>query len=185
MTADGSGSTARSGVTTRFARRSDLPVVHAMIRALADYERLSHLCIAREQDLDAALFGPRPAAEVLLAQRDGATAGFALFFHTFSTFLGRRGLWLEDLFVPPEHRRHGCAKALLSALAQVAVERGCGRFEWTVLDWNAQAIAFYESLGATVLPDWRVVRVVGPALSALAGASPHEGSAASPAQSDP
>ncbi len=158
---------------TPFAIRSavpgDLPVVHRMIRALAEYEHLAHLCVARREDLEEALFGARPAAEVLLAEKDGENAGFALFFHTFSTFLGRRGLWLEDLFVVPAHRRQGCAKALLRALAAIARERDCGRFEWTVLDWNAQAIAFYESLGATVLPDWRVVRVVGPALATLAG----------------
>jgi GNAT superfamily N-acetyltransferase len=140
-----------------------------MIRELAEFERLAHLCVASEADLAAALFGPRPAAEVLVACRDGEAAGFALFFHNFSTFLGRRGLWLEDLFVRPAHRRQGCAQALLATLADLARERGCGRFEWAVLDWNAPAIDFYRSLGATVLPDWRIVRVVGPALDHLAG----------------
>jgi GNAT superfamily N-acetyltransferase len=105
---------------------------------------------------------------VLIAAIDGDSAGFALFFHNYSTFLGRRGLWLEDLFVLPAYRRRGCAKALLRALAGIARERGCGRFEWAVLDWNAGAIDFYRGLGAMVLPDWRIVRVVGPALEALA-----------------
>ena len=139
-----------------------------MITALAEFEKLTHLVVATEGDLAGALFGPKPAAEVLLAEHDGEPAGFAMFFHNFSTFLGRRGLWLEDLFVLPEHRRKGCAKALLRALAGIAVERDCGRFEWAVLDWNLGAIAFYEALGGTVLPDWRIVRVVGPGLTALA-----------------
>ena len=140
----------------------------ALIRALADYEKLSHLCVASEADIADALFGPRPSAEVLLATKAGQPAGFALFFHNYSSFLGRPGLWLEDLFVQPPHRRQGCAQALLRALAAIAVERRCGRFEWSVLDWNTPAIDFYQSLGATVLPDWRIVRVVGPALDALA-----------------
>jgi GNAT superfamily N-acetyltransferase len=157
--------------TIRPASRADVPAVHALIRALAEYEKLAHVCVGSEADLAEALFGPRPAAEALIAWKNGEAAGFALFFHNYSTFLGRRGLWLEDLFVLPAHRRQGCAKALLRALAALAVERRCGRFEWTVLDWNAPAIAFYRSLGATVLPDWRIVRVVGPALEALAGGS--------------
>ena len=150
------------------ARREDAGAVLAMIRALADYEKLSHLCVATEADLQAALFGPRPAAEVLIAWKDDVPAAFALFFLNFSTFLGRPGLWLEDLYVRPEWRRQGCAQALLRTLAGIATDRGCGRFEWAVLDWNAPAIEFYRSLGATVLPDWRIVRVVGPALQALA-----------------
>ena len=143
-----------------------------MIAALARYEKLSYLCVASEADLADALFGPRPAAEALIARSGAEAAGFALFFHSYSTFLGRRSLWLEDLFVQPAHRRQGCAQMLLRALAALAVERNCGRFEWAVLDWNAQAIAFYSALGATVLPDWRIVRVVGPALSALAANPP-------------
>ena len=153
------------------ARREDVPTVHAMIGALAAYEKLTHSCVATEADLAQALFGLRPAAEVLLAWKDGVPAAFALFFHNFSTFLGRRGLWLEDLFVVPEYRRQGCAQALLSALAAIARDRGCGRFEWAVLDWNTSAIEFYESRGATVLPDWRIVRVVGPALDTMASGS--------------
>jgi GNAT superfamily N-acetyltransferase len=152
----------------RPARREDLGAVLAMIRALAEYERLAHLCVAVETDLEAALFGPHPAAEVLIAQNGDEAAGFALFFHNFSTFLGRRGIWLEDLFVRPAYRGQGCAKALLRALAAIAVERDCGRFEWAVLDWNMKAIGFYQTLGATMLPDWRIVRVTGPALAALA-----------------
>jgi len=148
---------------------ADVPAIHALIGALADYEKLAPVFVATPADIADALFGPRPAAEVLIASKNGEAAGFALFFHNFSTFLGRRGLWLEDLFVQPAFRRQGCAKALLKALAELAVARGCGRFEWAVLDWNASAIAFYESLGAKVLPDWRIVRVVGPALQALAG----------------
>ena len=155
----------------RAAEREDIAEVHAMIVALARFEKLSHLCLASEADIAEALFGPRPAAEALIAWAGDQAAGFALYFHSFSTFLGRRSLWLEDLFVQPAHRGKGCAKALLRALATLAVERGCGRFEWAVLDWNAQAIEFYRALGATVLPDWRIVRVVGPALAAL-GAGP-------------
>ena len=143
-----------------------------MIAALARFEKLTHLCVASEADLDAALFGPRPAAEALIATVGSEPAGFALFFHSYSTFLGRRSLWLEDLFVQPAHRRQGCAQALLHALAALAVERGCGRFEWAVLDWNEQAIAFYRALGATVMPDWRIVRVTGPALAELAAGGP-------------
>jgi GNAT superfamily N-acetyltransferase len=152
----------------RPARPEDAGVVHAMIRALAEYEKLAHLCVASEADLAVALFGPRPAAEVLIAWKDGDPAAFALFFHNYSTFLGRPGLWLEDLFVQPAHRRQGCAQLMLRTLAGIARDRGCGRFEWVVLDWNATAIDFYRSLGATILPDWRIARVVGPALEALA-----------------
>jgi GNAT superfamily N-acetyltransferase len=160
------------------AATGDVAAIHGMIGALAHYERLAHLFVASQSDLAEALFGPAPAAEVLIARKDGEAVGFALFFHNFSTFLGRRGLWLEDLFVLPAHRRQGCAQALLRAVAALAVERRCGRFEWSVLDWNAAAIDFYRALGATVLPDWRIVRVVGPALADLAagrGARPPEG----------
>src|SRR5713101_575800 len=146
----------------RPARREDVPIVHALIRALADFERLAHLCVATEADLDAALFGAQPAAEVLIAWKGDVPAAFALFFHNFSTFLGRPGLWLEDLFVQPSYRRQGCAKALLRTLARIARDRGCGRFEWAVLDWNVAAIDFYQALGATILPDWRISRVTGP-----------------------
>jgi GNAT superfamily N-acetyltransferase len=154
------------------ATPADVPSLHALVRALADYERLTHLCTSTPADLHAALFGPRPAAEALIARLDADSrdaAGFALFFHTYSTFVGRRGLWLEDVFVRPEHRGAGIGRALVRALAGIAADRGCGRFEWAVLDWNEPAIRFYESLGAAVLPDWRIVRVTGDALVRLAG----------------
>ena len=157
-----------AGFDIRAATRSDVPVIHGLIGALADYEKLSHIFVATPADIESALFGPQHVAEVLIAWKNEEAAGFALFLHNFSTFLGRRGLWLEDLFVRPAFRRRGCAKAMLKALARLAVERNCGRFEWSVLDWNAPAIAFYESLGAKVLPDWRIVRMVGPALDAFA-----------------
>jgi len=149
------------------AAPADVPDLLALIRALAEYERLAHLVVAEEALLAEALFGARPAAEALMAREsggEGKTVGFALFFHTFSTFLGCRGLWLEDLFVDPAHRGRGVGKALLAALAGIARERRCGRFEWSVLDWNAPAIRFYEAMGATVLPDWRIARVTGDAL---------------------
>jgi len=149
------------------ATPSDIPDLLRMIRALAEYERLSHLVVADELLLADALFGPRPTVETLIAREsgdNGKASGFALFFHTFSTFLGRRGLWLEDLFVVPEHRGKGLGKALLSELADIARKRQCGRFEWSVLDWNAPAIRFYEAMGATILPDWRIARVTGDAL---------------------
>lgn len=153
------------------ARREDIPDLHALIRGLADYERLTNICVSSEDDLADALFGPFPAAETLIAHLDAnsqVAVGFALFFHTYSTFLGRRSLWLEDLFVRPEHRGAGLGRQFLVTLAKLAHERGCGRFEWAVLNWNAPAIRFYESLGATVLPDWRIARVTGEALVRLA-----------------
>ena len=152
----------------RPARPDDATAIVALIRGLAEYERLTDLCVATEADIARALFGPRPFAEVLLAESAGGTVGFALYFTNFSTFLGRPGLWLEDLFVLPEHRRCGIGRALLRTLAAIARERRCGRFEWAVLDWNAPAIAFYRSLGADVLADWRIVRVTGSALDGLA-----------------
>jgi GNAT superfamily N-acetyltransferase len=152
----------------RPAQPRDVPAIHAMIGGLAQYERLQHLHVATEADIAAALFGSRRYAEVLLCDKHEKPVAFALFFHNFSTFLGRPGLWLEDLFVQPPYRRQGLGRALLQALAAIAVERGCARFEWAVLDWNAPAIEFYRGLGADVLPDWRIVRVVGPALDALA-----------------
>lgn len=164
-----SADAAAVGFEIRPARRDDLDEVHAMIRELAEYEKLAHLCVGSRSDLDAAIFGPRPAAEVIIARKNAEPAAFALFFHNFSTFLGRRGLWLEDLYVRPAFRRQGCAHALLRTLAGIARSRGCGRFEWAVLDWNAPAIDFYRSLGASVLPDWRIARVVGEALDVLAG----------------
>jgi GNAT superfamily N-acetyltransferase len=157
------------------ATRADTADLLAMIRGLAEYERLSHLMVADETSLVDALFGERPAAEALIAREGketGKPAGFALFFHTFSTFLGRRGLWLEDLFVYPHFRGRGLGKELLTALAHVARERRCGRFEWAVLDWNAPAIAFYEGMGASLLPEWRLARVTGDALERFGTSRP-------------
>jgi len=154
----------------RAARREDIPEILSLIRDLARYEHLEHLLRCTEADLDAALFGPQSSVEVLLAQLPGHThaAGYALYFSNYSTFLGRPGLYLEDLFVRPEFRRRGCGTALLVHLARLAQERRCGRFEWTVLDWNTPAQDFYRGLGADILPDWRIVRVTGDALAALA-----------------
>ena len=154
------------------ARPTDVGDLHALVRGLADYERLSDLCVSTAGDLHRALFTPPPACEALIARLDEKSeeaVGFALFFHTYSTFLGRRSLWLEDLFVVPAHRGHGLGRRLLTELARIARERDCGRFEWAVLDWNAPAIGFYESLGARVLPDWRIARVIGADLARLAG----------------
>jgi GNAT superfamily N-acetyltransferase len=154
------------------ATPADVPDIHALVGALAQYERLAHLCVSTEADIAAALFGARPAAEVLIARVEAnptPAAGFALFFHTFSTFTGRRSLWLEDLFVRPERRGLGIGKALLAELAALARARGCARFEWAVLDWNEPALRFYESLGARVLSDWRICRMTGEAIDALAG----------------
>jgi GNAT superfamily N-acetyltransferase len=150
------------------AARADDPAVLEMIRGLAEYEGLSKLCVASEADLADALFGPHPAAEVLLGLENAEPVAFALFFHNFSTFLGRKGLYLEDLFVRPDYRGRGYGRALLVRLARMAMEQRCGRFEWAVLDWNAQAIAFYESLGAVLLPDWRISRLTGEPLARLA-----------------
>ena len=161
-----------TGVVIREAGPTDIPAIATMIRALADYEKLAHACVSSERDLQSALFGPAPPAEVLIATIEGVPAGFALFFHTFSTFLAKRGLWLEDLFVYPEHRGAGVGSRLLHAVAAVAKARDCGRFEWAVLDWNTPAIGFYERLGATVMPDWRIARVTGPALERLAAGGP-------------
>ncbi|MET0327811.1 MAG: GNAT family N-acetyltransferase [Luteimonas sp.] len=156
------------GVTLRPARPEDVPLVLGLIRELADYERLAEAVVADETLLHASLFGASPAAEVVIAEADGTAAGFALFFHTFSTFLGRRGLYLEDLFVRPPHRGRGIGRALMRHLAALAVTRDCGRFEWTVLDWNAPAIGFYRALGAQPQDGWTVQRVEGAALHALA-----------------
>ncbi len=154
------------------ARPADTEDLHALIRGLAEYERLADLCVSTPADIADALFGPAPVAEALIARErgeSGPACGFALFFHTFSTFRGRRSLWLEDLFVRPEVRGAGLGRALLLELAAIAHARGCARFEWAVLDWNRPAIDFYERQGAVVLPEWRIARVTGDALAAMAG----------------
>jgi len=166
-------------LTIRSATVADVPLILDLIRGLAEYERLPHEVVATEALLRETLFGPAPGAEVLLAELDGESAGFALFFHNFSTFLGRRGLYLEDLFVRPAARGRGVGRALLARLAAIARQRGCGRFEWSVLDWNEPAIGFYRSLGAVPMDDWTVYRVAGPALDRLAA----EGAPASGAPS--
>ncbi|PXW26566.1 GNAT family N-acetyltransferase [Paraburkholderia caballeronis] len=162
--------------TIRNATPADIGGMFALMYELAEFEKLTHLFVATEDGLRDALFGARPSAEALVAEDGGKLVGYALFFHNFSTFLGRRGLYLEDLYVQPSQRGSGLGTALLRRLAALAVERGCGRFEWTVLDWNQPAIGFYEKMGATVLPDWRVVRMTGDALAQLAApAEDHAG----------
>ena len=150
------------------AQERDVPLILELIRGLAEYERMSDQVVATEAGLREALFGAQPSAEVIIAYADDRPAGFALFFHNFSTVLGRRGLYLEDLFVTPEFRRLGIGRRLLIELAQIAVARGCGRFEWSVLDWNAPAIEFYKRLGARPLDEWTIFRVTGDALTRLA-----------------
>ena len=148
---------------------SDVSLIAELIRGLARYERLEHEVTMTEEQLDRALFGERRYAETLIAENGDQAVGFALFFHNFSTFLARPGIYLEDLFVVPEHRGRGVGKALLEALARLAVERDCGRLEWAVLDWNESAIAFYERLGARPNSEWTVYRLTGESLRALAG----------------
>jgi GNAT superfamily N-acetyltransferase len=150
------------------ATPADVPLVLSFIRRLAEYERLAHAVAATEDLLHEALFGEPPQAEVLIAYDDADPVGFAVFFHNFSSFVGRRGLYLEDLFVLPERRGRGIGRALLAELARIAVARGCGRMEWAVLDWNASAIGFYEKLGAAPMDAWTVFRLTGAPLTELA-----------------
>ncbi len=152
----------------RFSTADDVPVIRAFIQALADYEKLSDEMVATEEDLLVSLFGEIPQAEVLLAEEKGKAVGFALFFHNYSTFLGKRGLYLEDLFVFPEHRGKGYGLALLSQLAQIALDRNCGRMEWSVLDWNKPAIDFYQSVAAEPMNGWIINRLTGAALENMA-----------------
>lgn len=154
--------------TIRSARPSDTKTILDLIRQLAAYEKLLHEVVGDEALLERHLFGPRPAAEVLIAERGETPVGFALFFSTFSTFLARPGIWLEDLFVVPEARGQGIGKALLSKVAEIAYERGCGRLEWSVLDWNEPAIGFYKSLGAVPMNEWTTYRLTGEALAKVA-----------------
>jgi GNAT superfamily N-acetyltransferase len=155
-------------VTVRNAAPADIDLILGFIRALAEYERLSHEVRADRDTLFGHLFGDRPAAETLIAEVDGRPVGFALFFHNFSTFEGRPGIYLEDLFVEPAARGVGAGKALLRRLAQLALERNCARLEWAVLDWNAPAIDFYRAIGARAMDDWTVQRMDGTALASLA-----------------
>lgn len=152
----------------RPAEPGDCAEIDRLVHELAVYEKLAHQKVGTADDLRAALFGPRPAAEALLAERGGRAVGFALYFTTFSTFLAKPGLYLEDVFVEPEHRGAGIGKAILRHLAKLAVERGCGRFEWRVLDWNEPSIRFYESLGGKVLPEWQLVRMTAAEFTAFA-----------------
>ena len=155
-------------IAIRPATPDDLPLVAQFIRDLAEYEKLAHEVRFDEAKLGANLFGPRPHAEVVIGELDGTPQGFALFFHNFSTFEGRPGLYLEDLFVRRAARGSGLGKALFAHLAQLCVDRDCARLEWSVLDWNTPAIGFYQSLGATLMDEWTVMRVDGDALTKLA-----------------
>ncbi|HXH39418.1 MAG TPA: GNAT family N-acetyltransferase [Thermoanaerobaculia bacterium] len=154
----------------REATESDVPLILQFIRDLAEYEKLAHLVVATEEQLHATLFGNPRFAEVVIAEEDGTAAGFAIFFHNYSTFLAQPGIYLEDLYVKPEYRGRGYGKALLARLAQIARERNCGRVEWAVLDWNEPSIAFYKSLGARPMEEWRTFRLTGDALERLAKA---------------
>ena len=152
----------------RPATAADVPLILQFIRELADYEHLTHEVTATEEQLHATLFGPRPFAEALIGSVDGVPAGFAVYLHNYSTFVAQPGLCLEDLFVRPPFRKLGLGKALIAAVARIAVERGCVRYEWSVLDWNTPSIRFYESLGAELHGDWRRMRMTGAPLEALA-----------------
>jgi GNAT superfamily N-acetyltransferase len=155
----------------RPATADDTPTIARLIRALAEYERVSHRVTLDESRLREHLFGRRPCAEVLLAEAGASLVGFALFFPTYSTFSSSPGLYLEDLFVQPEYRGQGHGKALMAAVARLAVERGCGRLEWSVLNWNEPAVSFYRSLGAGPMDEWTPYRLTGDALTALAGSA--------------
>ncbi|AQW29353.1 GNAT family N-acetyltransferase [Ralstonia syzygii subsp. celebesensis] len=161
--------------TLRPATPDDCEALVRLIGALAEYEKLTHLMQATPEALRTVLFGSRPYGEAVVAEVEGGAVGFALFFHNVSTFLCKPGLYLEDLFVEPAWRGHGIGKALLVHLARLARERDCGRFEWSVLDWNAPSIAFYEAMGADVLPDWRICRATGDALARMAALPMPEG----------
>jgi GNAT superfamily N-acetyltransferase len=155
-------------IDIRAATKCDAPVILALIRELAEYEKLTHEVTATEEKVRETLFGERPFADALMGCVDGEAVGFAVYFYSYSTFMAQPGLYLEDLFVRPAFRGIGLGKALIAAVARVAVERGCGRYEWSVLDWNAPAIRFYEALGAEMHPDWRRMRVMGEALEKMA-----------------
>ena len=160
--------TVSNAFSIRPAQPSDVAHIHGMIVELAVFEKLEHMVVATEAMLHEGLFGAHPACEAIIGEENGEVVTFALFFHNFSTFLTKKGLYLEDLYVKQAHRGKGYGRQMLMALARIAVERNCGRFEWTVLDWNETAINFYKAMGADILPDWRVCRVTGPALTQLA-----------------
>ena len=157
------------GLTLRFATVDDVPVILELIKELADYEKLSHEVMATEEMLKKSLFGERPVAEVIIADYLTKPVGFSLFFHNFSTFLGRPGIYIEDIYIKPEHRGMGIGKTILSYIATLAVERDCGRLEWCVLDWNTTTLNFYNGLGARALDEWTVCRITGDTLSKLSG----------------
>ncbi|MCX7595168.1 MAG: GNAT family N-acetyltransferase [Fischerella sp.] len=157
----------RSNLILRFAEPSDCSALFGLVQALAEYEKLSHAVTGNPLALKEHLFGSPKYAEAILAEYAGQAVGFALFFHNYSTFLTKPGIYLEDIFVLPEYRHQGIGKALLIKLAQIAVERDCGRLEWSVLDWNEPAQKFYRSIGASILPDWRICRLTGEALTKL------------------
>ena len=164
--------TDRAPFSLRAAEPRDVDAIVALIRGLAEFEKLTHLLEVTPEKLAVHLFGAKPVVEAVVAERAGSVVGFALFFTNFSTFLARPGLYLEDLFVAPEERGHGIGAALLEHLARLAAARDYGRFEWSVLDWNEAAIRFYQRMGATVMPDWRICRIAGPALAAYRTATP-------------
>ena len=161
-------STALPDFTLRLARADDCGLILALIRELAEYEKLAHEVIASEEILRESLFGERPAAEVIIGEHSGEAVAYALFFHNFSTFTGRPGIYLEDIYVKPEMRGRGYGKCLLTYVARLAVERKCSRMEWSVLDWNEPSINFYRSLGATPMDGWTVQRLAGETLAAVA-----------------
>ncbi|NJO40852.1 MAG: GNAT family N-acetyltransferase [Cyanobacteria bacterium CRU_2_1] len=162
-------------IAIRLAQPDDAIEIFELINALAEYEKLSHQVTGSAEALRTHLFGDRPCVEALVADFEGQLVGFALFFTNYSTFLTKPGIYLEDLFVLPGYRSRGIGKAFLIHLAQLAVDRNCGRFEWSVLDWNEPAIGFYQRMGATILPDWRICRVTGEAIERLAGMKDEEG----------
>ena len=155
------------GLTLRFATADDVPVILEFIKELAEYEKLSHEVVATEEMLEKSLFGERQVAEVIIAEYMTKPVGFSLFFHNFSTFLGKPGLYIEDIYIQPEHRGTGIGRTILVYLAKLAVERDCGRLEWSVLDWNISAINFYGGLGAEAMDEWTVFRITGDKFSDL------------------
>ena len=148
-----------SAFSIRPAEPTDCRAIHELLMELAEFEKITHLVEATPSSTRLALFGDQPTAEALVAEVDGATVGVAVFFHNYSTFVGRQGLYLEDIYITPEHRSQGIGKSMITELAKLATERGCGRMEWTVLDWNRGAIDFYRNLGGEILEDWRIVRL--------------------------